>query len=100
MSPSSTVRHSRLSAGLVGMLAAAIAVSACAPLPPRQERPARERVREQPVSEQPDTTVYAYPLDGQSADQQDRDRYECHVWAVKQSGFDPSVPNLPREQRV
>jgi len=34
--------------------------------------------------------VYAYPAKGQSQAQQDRDRYECHSWAVQQTGFDPS----------
>lgn len=38
----------------------------------------------------PAQNVIAYPAQGQSADQQSRDRYECHVWAVQQSGFDPS----------
>jgi hypothetical protein len=33
-----------------------------------------------------------YPAKGQSQAQQDRDRYECHSWAVKQTGFDPSRP--------
>ncbi len=33
-----------------------------------------------------------YPKQGQSADQQSKDRYECHTWAVQQSGFDPSNP--------
>jgi hypothetical protein len=33
-----------------------------------------------------------YPKQGQSAEQQSQDRYECHVWAVQQSGFDPSAP--------
>lgn len=37
-----------------------------------------------------DTTVYAYPTHGQSAEQADRDRYECYQWAVQQTGFDPS----------
>lgn len=32
-----------------------------------------------------------YPSQGQSQEQQDKDRYECHTWAVQQSGFDPSV---------
>ncbi|WP_323003322.1 glycine zipper family protein [Denitromonas sp.] len=31
-----------------------------------------------------------YPAQGQSARRTDRDRYECHLWAVRQSGFDPS----------
>jgi hypothetical protein len=34
--------------------------------------------------------IYAYPAKGQSQPQQDRDRYECHSWAAKQTGFDPS----------
>ncbi|HVM80065.1 MAG TPA: glycine zipper family protein [Stellaceae bacterium] len=35
---------------------------------------------------------YFYPAKGQSADQQNRDRYECHNWAVGQTGYDPSNP--------
>jgi hypothetical protein len=34
--------------------------------------------------------IFAYPAKGQNQAQQDRDRYECHSWAVKQTGFDPS----------
>src|SRR6202035_4358222 len=34
--------------------------------------------------------IYAYPAKGQNQAQQDRDRYECHSWAVKQTGVDPS----------
>ncbi|MBS1214987.1 MAG: hypothetical protein H6R26_3604 [Proteobacteria bacterium] len=33
-----------------------------------------------------------YPQKGQNPDQQSRDRYECHTWAVQQSGFDPANP--------
>jgi hypothetical protein len=36
------------------------------------------------------SNVYAYPKDGQSDEQQSSDRYECHKWAVAQSGFDPT----------
>jgi hypothetical protein len=35
--------------------------------------------------------VFVYPQRGQSAEQQQRDRFECHQWAVQQSGFDPAV---------
>jgi hypothetical protein len=38
-----------------------------------------------------DYNVIAYPARGQNADLQARDRYECHSWAVSQSGFDPVV---------
>ena len=48
----------------------------------------------------PNTTVYAYPQRGQSADQQSRDRYDCSLWAVHQTGFDPSAPNVPPQYRV
>jgi hypothetical protein len=34
--------------------------------------------------------VYIYPNRGQTQDQQSKDRYECHTWAVQQTGFDPS----------
>lgn len=31
-----------------------------------------------------------YPAKGQSPEQQLKDKGECHVWAVQQSGFDPA----------
>ena len=34
--------------------------------------------------------LMVYPAKGQTNDQLSKDRYECHTWAVKQSGFDPS----------
>jgi hypothetical protein len=34
--------------------------------------------------------LYSYPRNGQSPEQQEQDRYECHRWAVEQSGFDPT----------
>jgi len=43
-----------------------------------------------PASEATRYDVIAYPAKGQSAEQQSRDRYECHTWAVSQSGFDPA----------
>src|SRR5579884_773866 len=48
----------------------------------------------------PDTSVYFYPAKGQSSEQQGRDKYECHTWAVQQSGFDPSAPKVPPHLRV
>jgi len=32
-----------------------------------------------------------YPASGQSEEQLDQDRYECHRWALDKSGFDPSL---------
>ena len=37
-----------------------------------------------------DERLYVYPRSGQSAEQQASDEYECHRWAVDQTGFDPS----------
>jgi hypothetical protein len=34
------------------------------------------------------TELYIYPSKGQSQEQQSRDRYECHLWAVQQSARD------------
>ena len=48
----------------------------------------------------PNTQVYAYPQQGQTPEQTDRDRYDCHEWAVKQTGFDPSAPGTPPHDRV
>jgi opacity protein-like surface antigen len=31
------------------------------------------------------------PKNGQTSEQQSADRYECHSWAIKQSGVDPTV---------
>jgi len=36
--------------------------------------------------------VFIYPKNGQSPDQQARDRYECHRWAADQTAFDPTRP--------
>ena len=36
--------------------------------------------------------LFIYPNQGQSEEQQGKDRYECHSWAVQQTGFDPSNP--------
>jgi hypothetical protein len=37
--------------------------------------------------------LYVYPKKGQSEQQQSIDRYQCHSWAVKQTGFDPTQPD-------
>ena len=33
--------------------------------------------------------LFAYPMKGQTLDQENLDRAACHDWAVAQSGFDP-----------
>ena len=53
------------------------------------------------MSEQPDR-LFAYPMKGQSEEQQATDRYQCHQWAADQTGFDPTQPGVtvPEPQRA
>ena len=37
--------------------------------------------------------LYVYPAQGQSAEQTQKDQYECHTWAVGQTGYDPTNPS-------
>ena len=89
-----SMRSHRSRLGLwVPALIATLMVAACAPAPTRP-------VAEQPAPPPPSTEVYFYPNKGQSAAQQERDRYECYLWAMKQTGFDPSAPQLAPHQRL
>lgn len=36
--------------------------------------------------------IFMYPKNGQSSDQQAKDRFECHSWARDQTQFDPTLP--------
>jgi hypothetical protein len=45
-----------------------------------------------PASASAANDVFIYPKQGQSEDQQAKDRYECHSWASNQTGFDPTQP--------
>ena len=73
--------------------AGTLALGACATVPDSWGDPS-------PAAAVPDTRVYVYPAAGQSDAQMDRDRYECHLWAVRQTGFDPGSPQLAPHQRV
>jgi hypothetical protein len=33
--------------------------------------------------------IFIYPAQGQSAEQQEKDKFECYKWAKEQTGFDP-----------
>ena len=78
---------------VIAAAAALAALSACVVGPPPGDPPP-------PPPQPPNVTVYAYPQKGQSAQQQDRDHYECSNWATEQSGFNPSAPNVPPHERV
>jgi hypothetical protein len=73
------------------VLGAVAALSACAVPPPRHTL-----VLADPV----EPRLVVYPAHGQDPQQLERDRYECHVWAVQQSNFDPSRPGVPPGERV
>ncbi len=76
-------------------VAIAAGLAGCVEAPPR-----RVYITPPPAPQQA-VQVVAYPTQGQTPQQLDRDRYECHNWAVSQSGFDPSVPGTaPRQQVV
>jgi hypothetical protein len=51
--------------------------------------PPKEEVSQAPP---PAEQMFIYPRQGQSEAQQATDRYECHRWAVEQTGFDPTQP--------
>ena len=53
-------------------------------VPPPEGAPA------QAVASTQGDNLFAYPRNGQSADQQATDRYECHKWANEQTGYDPT----------
>jgi hypothetical protein len=85
--------------------AAMLVLTACVDSPPqRRSPPPQARTRpapEAPAPRPPVTTqVYVYPTGGQSEERLSRDRYECYLWGVKQSGFDPSQTSLAPHQRV
>ena len=42
--------------------------------------------------------IFVYPNLGQSNEQRDRDRYECYLWAVEQTSFDPGAANPDMER--
>lgn len=80
--------------GLSAALSLAL-LGGCASSPPRHSV---ERISLSPVPVV-SPHVYFYPQSGQSAAQQDRDRFECYNWAVKKTGFDPGQSRfVPRER--
>jgi predicted lipid-binding transport protein (Tim44 family) len=90
------MKLARFSAGsLAGLrfavpLVAAVVLVACVTPPPRTVA----------VPAPPPQRVFVYPANGQSAEQTERDRYECHLWAVQQTGVDPSRADATAYERV
>src|ERR1700736_1516844 len=93
MNGSQTIMRSTLSCVAAAALAGLLGGGVVAP-PPRPAPPPPA------VEAPPPPDVYAYPLHGQAPEQQDRDHYECSLWATQQTGFDPSAPGVPPHERV
>jgi len=72
------------------VIAAILGLAACVTPPPRTVS----------VPTPPPQKIFVYPSKGQSPEQTDRDRYECHEWAVQQTGVDPSRPDANPYERV
>ena len=67
--------------------------------------PSNVVVEQQPpgnVAQAPQEQVFSYPRQGQSEQQQATDRYECHRWAVSQTGYDPTLSpgGAPAQKQV
>jgi hypothetical protein len=92
MNLSNFVRGMRAAARFSLALGASALLAACV-----TEAPRTVRVAAPPP---PPAPVYVYPAQGQSPEQTDRDKYECHMWAVQQTGVDPSRPGASSYERV
>jgi len=67
------------------IVAAVLSLGACAsprPAPPPAPTP-------KPL---PSAEVAFQPAKGQNPAQMDRDKYECYLWAVRKTQFDPTLP--------
>jgi hypothetical protein len=84
-SVSRAVARAAIPAALLALLAA------CVTPPPRVYRA---------PPPPPPQRVFVYPAHGQSPEQTERDRYECHTWAVQQTGVDPSRADANAYERV
>src|SRR5450432_2467391 len=82
-------RLSRVIAGAIPVVLLGL-LSACVTPPPRTYA----------VPAPPPQRVFVYPAHGQSPEQTERDRYECHTWAVQQTGVDPSRADASAYERV
>jgi hypothetical protein len=59
-----------------------------------------DRSRARAQRSEPETKalkLYVYPSAGQTEAQLSEDRYQCHVWAADQSGYDPTLGTKGRE---
>ncbi len=81
---------SRSGLRLATAVGAAVLLAACVTPPPRTYA----------VPAPPPQRIFVYPANGQTQEQTERDRYECHLWAVQQTGVDPSRADASAYERV
>src|SRR3984893_9363526 len=81
--------HPRAARGAMALAVLGL-LAACVTPPPRTYA----------VPAPPPQRVFVYPANGQSPEQTERDRYECHLWAVQQTGVDPSRADASAYERV
>jgi hypothetical protein len=62
--------------------------------PPEGVDPGRMAGSDRPFNTPGPDRLYIYPRNGQSAEKQASDEYDCHKWAVGQTGFDPVSTTL------
>jgi hypothetical protein len=91
------MKHQAIDFRVISVALLATVLAACAAPPPRRVV-VRDEVAPPPAP--PPARIIVYPAHGQTADQLERDRYECNTWAVKETGFDPSLPGVPQSGRV
>jgi hypothetical protein len=88
LAPAGTSRRARKPGPAAWVLAAAALLSGCVVAPVSR---APVYAPGGPVASAPPAPMYFYPERGQSETQQERDRYECYRWAVRETGFDPGM---------
>lgn len=89
--------HARLQP--VGLVLVAL-ITGCALADPAAAPPEPPVINGSSSAIPADAEIYVYPSKGQTDKQLDRDRYECHNWAVSQSHYNPSEPHLAPHQRI
>ncbi len=91
LAPAGAPARARAGAPAWMTIAPVLLLSACVAAPPQ---------RTVVQTQVPAPRILVYPAQGQTPEQTERDRYDCHVWAVQQSGYDPSRPGANTADRV
>ena len=79
------LRCGRRARPALAIAALALLLAGCVVAPPRAYAPMP------PAVPAPQPTMYFYPELSQGEAKQDRDRFECYRWAVREAGVDPGM---------